>query len=69
MAQNSHSTSLDTVTAVAKNAKAAFEASQLIGPSERVKALYLLVEELKTSKSEIHEANKLDLEVITITLH
>ncbi|PAV19653.1 gamma-glutamyl phosphate reductase [Pyrrhoderma noxium] len=47
---------------IAKRAKAAFEASQLIDSSERVKALHLIKDELGLLKNEIQEANKVDME-------
>lgn len=48
---------------IAKAAKAAFEASQLVPSSERVKALYEIRKELEASKEEILEANRRDLKV------
>ena len=48
---------------IAKRAKAAFEASQLIDSSERVKALHLIKDELELLKNEIQDANKADMEV------
>ena len=53
----------ESATKIAKAAKAAFEASQLVDASERVKALQLIKSELEALRDEIHEANKLDLEV------
>ncbi|KAL5492512.1 PRO2 [Sanghuangporus weigelae] len=50
-------------TKIAKAAKAAFEASQLIEPCERIKALHLIKSELEALQHEIQEANKVDLEV------
>ncbi|OCH84059.1 gamma-glutamyl phosphate reductase [Obba rivulosa] len=47
---------------VAKAAKAAFEASQLIPSSERVKALCSMRAELEAAKDEILAANRKDLE-------
>lgn len=49
---------------IAKSAKAAFEASQLIDSSERVQALHLIKGELEELKDEILAANKEDLEVL-----
>ncbi len=49
--------------AIAKAAKAAFEASQLIPSSERVQALREIRKELEAAKDTILAANKLDLEV------
>ncbi|KAL5531365.1 hypothetical protein ACEPAG_4242 [Sanghuangporus baumii] len=48
---------------IAKAAKAAFEASQLIDASERIKALHLIKSELEALQHEIQGANKVDLEV------
>ena len=42
---------------------AAFEASQLVDSSERVKALHAIKDELESLKEDIRAANKLDLEV------
>ncbi|KAL6306156.1 gamma-glutamyl phosphate reductase [Sparassis latifolia] len=47
---------------IAKVAKAAFETSQLIPSSERVKVLYELRQELEAAKDKILAANKTDLE-------
>lgn len=55
--------SADAATHIAQAAKAAFEASQLIPPSERVKALHEIKKELENSKADILEANRKDLEV------
>ena len=48
---------------IARAAKAAFEASQLVPSSERVKALYEIRKELEASKLEVLEANRRDMEV------
>jgi hypothetical protein len=48
---------------VAKAAKVAFEASQLLEATERIKALHSIREELEARKTEIFEANKQDLQV------
>ena len=48
---------------IAKAAKAAFEASQLIDSSERVQALQLIKTELEDLRDEIYAANKEDLVV------
>lgn len=48
---------------IAKAAKQAFEASQLISAEERVRALHEIRKELESSKTAILEANKVDLEV------
>ena len=53
---------------IAKRAKAAFEASQLIDSSERVKALHLIKNELELLKNEIQDANKADMEVNSFLL-
>ena len=54
---------MSDATSIAKAAKAAFEASQLIPSSERVQALREIREELEAAKDAILAANKLDLEV------
>ncbi|EJD07685.1 glutamate-5-semialdehyde dehydrogenase [Fomitiporia mediterranea MF3/22] len=51
---------------IAKAAKAAFEASQLVDTSERVKALHLIKSELEALRNEIQEANKADLEAAQV---
>ncbi|KAH8103868.1 gamma-glutamyl phosphate reductase [Cristinia sonorae] len=51
-----------TAKTIAKAAKAAFENSQLIPLSERVKALHEIRKELENAKEAILEANKRDLE-------
>ena len=53
---------------IAKAAKAAFEASQLIPSSERVQALHEIRKELEVAKEGILAANRLDLEVFLRTL-
>lgn len=57
------SSQASAATHIAQAAKAAFEASQLIPSSERVQALYEIRKELESSKAEILEANRKDLEV------
>ena len=52
---------------IARAAKAAFEASQLVPSSERVRALYEIRKELEVLKVEILEANKKDLEVRAVS--
>ena len=52
-----------TAEHIAKTAKTAFEESQLVSSSERVRALNEIRRELEHSKAEILEANKRDLEV------
>ncbi len=47
---------------VAKAAKSAFEASQLIDSSVRVRALSIIKDELANLKGDIEKANELDLE-------
>ena len=54
---------MSDATSIAKAAKAAFEASQLIPSSQRVQALREIREELEAAKDAILAANKLDLEV------
>lgn len=53
----------DAATGIAKAAKAAFEASQLIPSSERVRALHALRDELVSARADILAANRRDLEV------
>ena len=48
---------------IAKAAKAAFEASQLVPCSERVQALHEIRKELEAAKEQILAANRKDLEV------
>lgn len=48
---------------IAKAAKAAFEASQLVPSTERVNALQEIRKELEAAKAQILEANRRDLEV------
>lgn len=48
---------------IAKAAKAAFEASQLVPSTERVNALHEIRKELEAAKAQILEANRRDLEV------
>ena len=59
------STSTDKSPAeiIAKASKQAFEASQLIPSSERVKALEEIRKELENAKEEILTANKKDCDV------
>ncbi|KAG9050412.1 hypothetical protein FS837_005485 [Tulasnella sp. UAMH 9824] len=47
---------------IAKASKSAFEASQLVDPSERVKALQIIHDTLAAKKDEIFEANRKDVE-------
>ncbi|KAI5118682.1 hypothetical protein M0805_003619 [Coniferiporia weirii] len=49
-------------TEIAKRAKSAFEASQLIDSAERVNSLHLIKNELEALKDEIYEANRGDME-------
>lgn len=49
---------------IARAAKLAFEASQLLPPSERTNALHAVTKELQANKSQILEANRKDMEVI-----
>ena len=51
------------VEAIAKNAKRAFESSQLLDVSERVRALNLIKDELEALRSQIQDANKADMQV------
>lgn len=48
---------------IAKAAKAAFEASQLIPSEERIVALHAIKRELEAKKDEILAANREDLQV------
>ena len=48
---------------IATAAKAAFEASQLIPPDQRVIALHVIKRELEAKKEDILSANKEDLQV------
>jgi glutamate-5-semialdehyde dehydrogenase len=57
------SSGLSQIEQIAKAAKEAFDASQLIDASERVKALYEITKELEALKDEIKESNRQDLEV------
>lgn len=50
-------------TTIARAAKAAFEASQLVPSSERVRALSEIRKELENAKAEILDANRRDLQV------
>lgn len=50
-------------TEIAKAAKSAFEASQLVDSSERVNALKIIKDELEALRNKIQEANKADMEV------
>jgi len=52
--------------AIAKASKTAFEDSQLISASERVKALQIIRKELESRKAEILAANVEDLKVCKI---
>ncbi|KZT07475.1 gamma-glutamyl phosphate reductase [Laetiporus sulphureus 93-53] len=58
----SDTNNISAAEAVAKAAKEAFEASQLIPAEERVKALYEIRKELEGAKKEILAANRRDLE-------
>lgn len=49
---------------IAKAAKVAFEASQLIAPAERVTALQEIRRELDAAKDAILASNRVDLEVL-----
>ncbi|KZV91501.1 gamma-glutamyl phosphate reductase [Exidia glandulosa HHB12029] len=59
-------TSTSTARDIARAAKAAFEASQLVDPSERNTALELLLDELEKLKTDILTANKQDLEAARV---
>lgn len=51
---------------LAKAAKSAFEASQLLDSLEKTKALDLIKHELELQRSEILEANRRDMEVCCV---
>lgn len=53
----------NSAESIAKASKAAFEASQLIPPAERIKALQEIRNELESAKDAILAANRTDLEV------
>lgn len=53
----------DPAEVIAKATKAAFEASQLIPSSERIKALREIRTELEAAKDDILAANRADLQV------
>ena len=55
---------MSDIESIARAAKHAFEASQLLQPSERVNALHAIIRELTANKSQILEANRIDMEVI-----
>lgn len=61
-------TSSNSAESIARAAKAAFEASQLIPSSERVLALHEIRKELEAAKEDILAANKQDLEVHTVVV-
>lgn len=56
----------ESAESIAKAAKDAFEASQLIPVSERTRALSAIKHELELSKTEILEANRKDMEVCSL---
>ena len=60
---SSNTSNGSAASTIAQAAKAAFEASQLVPSSERVKALYEIRKELENAKSEILEANRKDMQV------
>ena len=62
----SFSATMSSSEEIAKKAKAAFEASQLISASERIKTLRAIRKELKARKEDILAANREDLEVIPL---
>ena len=55
---------MSDIESIARAAKHAFEASQLLHASERVNALRAIIRELTANKSQILEANRKDMEVI-----
>ncbi|KAI0684035.1 gamma-glutamyl phosphate reductase [Cytidiella melzeri] len=56
----------DSAASIAKAAKAAFEASQLITSEERVQALLEIRKELEAAKPQILDANKKDLQLAQV---
>lgn len=54
---------------IAKAAKIAFQAAQLISSSERVVALHEIRKSLEAHKAEIIRANEEDLRVCRLPLH
>jgi glutamate-5-semialdehyde dehydrogenase len=60
---NGSSSTSSSASDIAKAAKQAFEASQLIPSSERINALNGIKRELDVSKQDILAANRDDLEV------
>lgn len=62
---NGSSSSSSSAESVARAAKAAFDAAQLLadGPSERVRALKLVREALQEHKQRVLDANAQDMEV------
>lgn len=56
---------LSAAEEVARNAKAAFDAAQMLpdAASERIKSLKLIREALSAAKDDILKANQLDMEV------
>jgi hypothetical protein len=65
---NGSSSTSNPASDIAKAAKQAFEASQLIPSSERINALNAIKKELDANKQEILDANCQDLEVLFIFL-
>ena len=57
------SSDTSVATSIARAAKDAFQASQLIPAEERVKALQEIRNELEAAKDAILAANRLDLDV------
>lgn len=53
---------------IARAARLAFEASQLLSPSERVTALHLIRDELAARKDDILLANARDMEVSSLKI-
>lgn len=63
MSQPSTSNQGSASEEIAKAAKAAFEASQLIPSAERINALHAIKAELDARKDEILAANREDIQV------
>lgn len=66
MSQPSTSNQGSSSEEIAKAAKVAFEASQLIPSAERIRALHAIKAELDKRKDEILAANREDLQVFPL---
>lgn len=63
MASTASSSTSSDAEVIAREARRAFEASQLVDPAERNVALKAIREMLHDRKSEVLKANKKDMEV------